>query len=89
MIILLKNAINFTQAGQIRIAATYDSDDLMLQVHVSDTGKGLSQQETAKLSTIFNEVGRKEDDNPDDIGLSLTLCQKIVSINGGQIDVMS
>ena len=62
----------------------------MLRVHVTDTGKGLTQQEMAKLSVLFGKVDdHMEDVNNDGIGIGITLCQKIVEISGGQIDFTS
>ena len=42
-----------------------------------------------KLFTLFGKIERTEDQNPDGIGMGLTICQKIIHNCGGHIDVYS
>ena len=89
LINLTKNALKFTHKGQIQIKAAYDYYQELLQVKVSDTGKGINSDEMQKLFTLFGKIERTEDSNPDGIGMGLTICQKILMSCGGKIEVHS
>jgi signal transduction histidine kinase len=80
---LLNNAAKFTpRDGQITIGATVS--DKMLQLSVSDTGRGMSPDEQAH---IFKPYYRVEDtSSPNDgMGIGLTLCKMLVNLQGGDI----
>ena len=49
LINLVKNALKFTYKGMVKIAATYNEADEMLEVHVIDNGKGIRQEEMSSL----------------------------------------
>jgi PAS domain S-box-containing protein len=80
---LLNNAGKFTpRGGQITLGARVDGR--MLQLSVTDTGRGMSQEEQAHL---FKPYYRVEDDaEPNDgMGIGLTLCKMLVNLQGGEI----
>ena len=56
---------------------------------VIDSGKGIKRDEMQRLFTLFGKMERTEDQNPDGLGMGLTICQKIVNNCGGRIDVFS
>ena len=70
----MKNALKFTHRGFINIEASFDSYDHMLQVKVIDSGKGIKRDEMQKLFTLFGKMERTEDQNPDGLGMGLTIC---------------
>lgn len=45
MINLVKNALKFTNHGQIKIKISYNDDEKMLIGHVKDTGAGIARQD--------------------------------------------
>lgn len=49
LINLVKNALKFTFKGMVKILATYNVADEMLEVHVIDNGKGIRQEEMSSL----------------------------------------
>ena len=53
--------------------AAYDYNQEQLQVKVSDTGKGIKEDEIHKLFTLFGKMKRTEDANPDGLGMGLTI----------------
>ena len=62
----------------------------MLTVHVVDSGRGIKEEDMQKLFKLFGKLGGPDDEmNPEGIGMGLNICQKIVTNNGGQIDVFS
>ena len=58
LINLVKNALKFTTEGHVRILAGYDSDKGSLLVHVSDSGKGVTQEELPELCHKFGKLFR-------------------------------
>ena len=89
LINLTKNALKFTRKGRITLLIAYSYETEQLQVHVEDTGKGITKEELNKLFTLFGKLERTEESNPDGLGMGLTICQKIIHSSGGQIDVYS
>ncbi|XUW99362.1 MAG: PAS domain-containing sensor histidine kinase [Dehalogenimonas sp.] len=80
---LLNNAAKFTpRGGQITIAATVSGK--MLQLSVSDTGRGMSPEEQAYIFKPYYRVEDEIDPN-DGMGIGLTLCKMLVTLQGGDI----
>ena len=50
MINLIKNAIKFTQKGEVEIKACYNREKGLLIIHVRDTGIGIAAEE---IPTLF------------------------------------
>lgn len=88
---LVKNAVKFTNAGNVKITLDIDSKDGRrdLVIIVSDTGIGISEK---KLELVFKEF-RQEDEglnrNHEGLGLGLAISQKFASKLNGTIDVES
>lgn len=81
---LLSNAHKYTPAnGEISVSLTADPDAIILRV--SDTGKGLSQDEIGK---IFEPFWRAESHQPG-LGVGLSIVNSLVDAHGGSIDVTS
>jgi signal transduction histidine kinase len=55
MINLVKNAIKFTQKGEIEIKASYNKEKGLLIIHVRDTGTGIAAED---VSTLFKRWGK-------------------------------
>ena len=74
LINLVKNAFKFTRSGCIRVIAAYDEKLEELIVHIVDTGKGIREDEMAKLFTRFGKLVRTAANNSEGIGLGLMIC---------------
>ncbi|HAO47800.1 MAG TPA: HAMP domain-containing sensor histidine kinase [Ferruginibacter sp.] len=84
---LLSNAIKFTpENGEIWIDAGVNGE--MVEVHVRDTGKGISEEDMKKLfgNNYFTTRGTA---NESGTGLGLVLCKEFLNKNGGDIFVES
>ena len=83
---LLGNAVKFTDAGRVRLAA--DWTDGRASFAISDEGRGISSSETAQLFEAFSqtETGRSA---PEGTGLGLIISRQIVRLMGGDITVES
>ena len=67
----------------------FDYDQSMLRVHVHDTGKGILEEDKSKLFKMFGKLKRTAQINSDGIGMGLMICQNLVKMNDGTIEVHS
>lgn len=85
---LLSNAANFTEQGEVRVAARRCGGEL--RVEVQDTGEGIPSED---LEIIFDRFQQARVDaakgKPRGAGLGLTICKRIVEHYGGKIQVQS
>jgi signal transduction histidine kinase len=85
---LINNAIKFTpEGGQIEVSAKVVDGQVLISV--SDTGIGISEEETQNLFRIDSKVKRKGTNNEDGSGLGLILCHEFVDKHSGKIWVES
>ncbi len=84
---LVSNGIKFTEKGQIIISSEEKKD--FLEISISDTGTGLSEEDIKKLFRIdvhYTTIGTSSEKGT---GLGLILCKEFVEVNGGKIWVES
>jgi two-component system, sensor histidine kinase and response regulator len=82
---LIGNAIRFTRAGTVTIAASYDQRDRMC-FSVRDTGDGIPAE---AFERIFEKFGQADSRNRVGTGLGLAFCKLTVEAHGGSIHVES
>jgi PAS domain S-box-containing protein len=76
------NAIEAMPAGgELRVMTR--SNDAFFRIHIKDTGVGIKKE---KISKIFDP---DFSDKPNGLGLGLAICQSIVNLHHGHIDVLS
>ncbi len=86
---LLSNAIKFTRRkGKVVIRSKKISAELV-EVLISDTGIGMSEENIKKLFKIEEKVGSIGTEGESSTGLGLLLCKEFVEKNGGTIWVES
>jgi len=84
LINLVGNAIKFTDAGEVIIAAK--ATDGSFHLSVRDTGPGISAADQAKLvQQADNAITRKKGGT----GLGLAISKRIIEMHGGKIWVES
>ncbi|MDP2161491.1 MAG: hybrid sensor histidine kinase/response regulator [Flavobacterium sp.] len=84
---LIGNAYKFTEKGFIKITATYNQNQLTIEVQ--DSGIGI---EDSKLNLIFNEFTQADksiEKKYGGTGLGLTICKKLAEILHGNLTVTS
>ena len=81
---LVSNAHLYTSEGG-RITITIDRVEDGLELSVSDTGRGMSQDE---IDRVFDRFVRREDGGGG-TGLGLSIVKSLVDLQGGSIDVSS
>jgi PAS domain S-box-containing protein len=84
---LVSNAIKFTDAGTITVAARRHGDLIRLSVH--DTGIGIAPEHQALIFEEFQRVAQPPGRHTNGAGLGLAICRRLVELMGGTIGVTS
>ena len=86
---LIGNAVKFTENGSITIATRTDED--FVYVTVTDTGKGMSEENQRLLFRKFQQAGSSflTRDNTKGTGLGLYISKLIIERSGGNIGLES
>jgi signal transduction histidine kinase len=84
---LVSNAIKFTDAGEVCIAAHATND--MFSVSVVDTGPGIAAADQGRLFREFHQVDSSNTKKKGGTGLGLAIAKRIVELHGGRIWVDS
>ncbi|MGF7032150.1 signal transduction histidine kinase [Paenibacillus mucilaginosus] len=85
---LIGNALKFTpESGTVRIAIKTGVDKV--QVKVSDTGIGISEEDLAHIFRRFYKADRSRTSANGGSGLGLSIVKKIIELHGGTIAVES
>jgi signal transduction histidine kinase len=83
LINLVGNAIKFTDAGEVAIAAAANNGSF--HVSVRDTGPGISAADQAKLFQEFQQADNSITRKKGGTGLGLAISKRIVEMHGGRI----
>lgn len=88
---LIGNAIKFTSDGQVTVHLALGGEEAApcLDVAVSDTGVGISEDGQKALFQRFSQVDRKPGQARPGTGLGLLICKQLVELMGGTITVDS
>ena len=84
---LVDNAIKFTAQGKVEIHVAWLNQHL--QVHVKDTGRGIALPRQAHIFNRFESADLQTTKDFGGTGLGLSLCERLVVLQGGQIGVHS
>ena len=82
---LLSNAYKYTDRGTITVRVHWQDGTLTLSV--ADTGKGISPENISRILQPFVQLADKN--HRDGTGLGLPICQKLVTLMGGELKVDS
>ncbi|PZQ48086.1 MAG: PAS domain-containing sensor histidine kinase [Micavibrio aeruginosavorus] len=89
LINLLSNAVKYTAEGG-RISIHADVDDFgQMQISVTDTGIGLTDEEIEKALSPFGQVNTALNKAESGTGLGLTLVQSLMALHGGSFELFS
>ena len=84
---LLKNAVDYSEHGEIRVFCNREKD--WDYIRVEDDGIGMTGKEIKKIFEPFYKVDSSNMRTVGGIGLGLSLVHKIVDTLGGRIEVTS
>ena len=89
---LLGNAFKFTDQGTITISVSLkasDDESCLLLFKVSDSGMGISKEQQDKIFSAFSQADGTISRKFGGTGLGLTISQRLASLMGGDIGVIS
>ena len=87
LINLLKNAIKYTDAGEIRLGARVAGHCMLFWV--ADTGIGVVEEERERVFQSFYQATDGHDRRDEGTGLGLAIARQFVELHGGRIWVES
>lgn len=93
---LLGNAVKFTDSGTVTLQIRRgteprdsDSDEITLEISITDTGAGMDEQTLGRLFKPFSQGDTSTTRTHGGTGLGLTICRHLVEMMGGTITVTS
>lgn len=91
LINLISNAIKFTNEGRVALQSEYNEkgDEIWLVSKVTDTGIGISREDTEKIFDEFIQLDNDLTQKHRGAGLGLSIVKKLVEMQGGSISVDS
>ena len=92
LINLINNAVKYTDEGSVTLSVggRYLSDDMYeLRLSVSDTGRGIRDEDKAHLFDAFSRADLARNRNIEGTGLGLAIVRRILDAMGGVITVES
>jgi len=84
---LLNNALKFTEKGYIAVEVQQTIDNLICMV--SDTGKGMSSEDTLLIFDKFRQLSNSHNSQEYGTGLGLAITKELIELHGGKIWVES
>ena len=91
LINIVGNAIKFTKDGNVsvRVSSGKSSDHGYLHFEIEDSGIGISQEKLKAIFEPFTQADSSTTRQYGGTGLGLSITSKIISLLGGNIDVVS
>lgn len=89
LINLLGNAVKFTPKGGIISVQAKRTNDGGLCLQVQDNGIGIPEEDMTRVFEPFGQVRDQLKRNHEGYGLGLSLSQKFVALNGGELTLES
>jgi signal transduction histidine kinase len=91
---LLGNALKYTESGTIIVRAWVDSTGFntlgsRLWIAVTDTGIGIAREDLPHVFERFWRADKSRNQHTGGTGIGLAICQRLVELQGGQIQVES
>ena len=89
---LLSNAIKFTEKGSVELSyyiKEENNDNVTVSFSVKDSGIGVSEKQQKQIFESFSQADETITRQYGGTGLGLTICKKLVELQGGNISVKS
>ena len=92
LINLASNAVKFTTEGEIVVSTKIreqTADETVLEFSISDTGIGMTAEQTSKLFQPFSQADTSTTRKFGGTGLGLSICKRLVEMMEGEVWVES
>jgi len=86
---LLSNALKFTAAGSVTIAASPETRNGTIAIAIRDTGVGIPEESKSKIFEDFRQLDNSPARGYGGAGLGLSICRRLAQMLGGAIDLES
>jgi signal transduction histidine kinase/CheY-like chemotaxis protein len=86
---LISNALKFTEQGEVRVTASFDTERGRVNLSVRDTGIGIAPQDHDRIFDEFAQVDTKIQKRVKGTGLGLPLSRSLAELLGGELVVES
>ncbi len=89
---LLSNAIKFTNTGSVDFSYSVKEEtnhNVTILFSIKDSGIGISKQQQHQIFESFKQANDTITRQYGGTGLGLTICKKLVELQGGKIEVVS
>ena len=88
---LISNAIKYTEEGSVdfNVDSEIKDDDCLLKIIVTDTGRGIKDDQKEYLFTKFYRLEEDKDSDIEGTGLGLAITKSLVELMNGKISVNS
>ncbi|WP_095061092.1 transporter substrate-binding domain-containing protein [Pseudomonas sp. Irchel s3f7] len=90
---LISNAIKFTEQGQVKVIvelhATAKPDQVLLRLHVQDSGIGITDQDQQRLFEPFAQADNAAQSARGGAGLGLVISRNLCEMMGGTLQLSS
>ncbi|WP_430973627.1 PAS domain S-box protein [Sunxiuqinia rutila] len=83
--ILFKNAVKFTDEGEIEFGLELDQENQLLTLSVRDTGIGIDKEHSAHIFEYFRQVDEFYKRAFEGMGIGLSIVKRYVDLMEGQI----
>jgi len=89
---LLSNALKYTTTGTIELTVSCninDKNNVWMEITVSDTGIGISEEDQKKLFSDYYQVENRANRSIEGTGLGLSITRKLAELMNGEVAVES
>ncbi|MBO4396299.1 MAG: response regulator [Eubacterium sp.] len=89
---LLNNAVKYTEKGSVKLGIGFrkkDEESIFLEVHISDTGIGMKQEDMDRLFTPFMRIEEKRNRSIEGTGLGMSITKRLLELMGTSLSVDS
>ena len=89
---LITNAIKYTKEGSISFIIDYkkfDDTEILLNVHIVDTGIGIKTEDMDKLFTPFERIDEEKNRTIEGSGLGISIVRRLLDMMDSRLQVQS
>lgn len=89
---LITNAIKYTKEGSIKFTIDYqkiDEENILLNIHIIDTGIGIKAEDMDKLFTPFERIEEEKNRTIEGSGLGISIVRRLLAMMNSELQVES